>query len=90
MKRIANDEGGLVPLVIGVVAVAAAALGLTWYVGTSDALWQFVREMAAASILAVVGVVALMGKFILLPRGIALIAGGACLVAAVWLVLNGW
>lgn len=90
MKRLRDDDGGLIPLLVGVAIVGAALFGGTYLFTGEDPmtlLVDFMKAMFVASLFFVLGLLFLMGKLPVIPGPYALLAGLGCIGASLYI---GW
>jgi len=89
MKHLREDTEGLIPLLIGLVAVGIGSwLGFNWLTGGTDP-WEAFKVIIIASLVFVVGIIALMGKFITIPKPYGLLIGIGCIVGSLYYVWQG-
>jgi hypothetical protein len=88
-KNLRSDTEGLIPLLIGLVAVGIGSwFGFNWLTGGTDP-WEAFKVIIIASLVFVVGIIALMGKFITIPKPYGLLIGISCIVGSLYYVWQG-
>ena len=92
MKRLAQDDAGLIPLLVGVAVAGGLLFGGSYVLTGEDpmtALMDLLKAITAGSMLFIFGVLLLMNKLPVVPSHLAMLGGIVCVCVGIYWIWKG-